>query len=84
MRRQAEWEAHAVFMDKLAQDGFIVAGGPLGGEDDAPRYARGHRYRRRRSRGANGRGSVDADGNAADGQRRAVDRVAWKTRSRVA
>ena len=37
MRRQAEWEAHAAFMDALESEGFIVAGGPLGGEDDAAR-----------------------------------------------
>jgi uncharacterized protein YciI len=37
MRRQAEWDSHAAFMDDLAADGFIVAGGPLGGEDDARR-----------------------------------------------
>lgn len=37
MRRQLEWEAHAAFMDALEADGFIVAGGPLGGEDDALR-----------------------------------------------
>jgi uncharacterized protein YciI len=37
MRKQAEWEAHAAFMDALANDGFIAAGGPLGGEDDAAR-----------------------------------------------
>ena len=37
MRRQAEWDAHAAFMDALDADGFIVAGGPLGTEDAAPR-----------------------------------------------
>ncbi len=37
MRRQAEWEAHAAFMDALESEGFIVAGGPLGDEDDAAR-----------------------------------------------
>src|ERR1700693_1240426 len=37
MRRQAQWDAHAAFMDDLANRGIIVAGGPLGGEDDAPR-----------------------------------------------
>jgi uncharacterized protein YciI len=37
MRRQSEWKAHAAFMNALAEEGFIVAGGPLGGEDDAPR-----------------------------------------------
>jgi uncharacterized protein YciI len=37
MRRQAEWESHAAFMDNLAREKFIVAGGPLGGEDDARR-----------------------------------------------
>jgi uncharacterized protein YciI len=28
---QPEWPAHAAFMDALADDGFIVLGGPLGG-----------------------------------------------------
>jgi uncharacterized protein YciI len=37
MRRQAEWEAHAQYMDALVDAGFILAGGPLGGEDDARR-----------------------------------------------
>lgn len=37
MRRQDAWEEHAAFMDALADEGFIIAGGPLGGEDDAPR-----------------------------------------------
>jgi len=37
MREQREWDAHAAFMDELADTGFIIAGGPLGGEDDAPR-----------------------------------------------
>ena len=35
--RQAEWEAHAAFMDALADRGVIVAGGPLGREDEAAR-----------------------------------------------
>jgi len=37
MRGQDGWDAHAAFMDALAAGGFIVAGGPLGGEDDARR-----------------------------------------------
>jgi uncharacterized protein YciI len=37
MRRQSEWEAHAAFMDALESEGFIVAGGPLGDEDEAVR-----------------------------------------------
>jgi uncharacterized protein YciI len=37
MRRQDEWDAHAAFMDVLTAEGFILAGGPLGGEDDARR-----------------------------------------------
>lgn len=37
MRRQAEWDAHASFMDALTDERFIIAGGPLGGEDDALR-----------------------------------------------
>ncbi len=37
MRQQAEWLAHAALMDALESEGFIVAGGPLGGEDDAAR-----------------------------------------------
>jgi uncharacterized protein YciI len=30
MRDQERWEDHAAFMDGLADDGFIVLGGPLG------------------------------------------------------
>ena len=37
MRGQDAWEEHAAFMDALADEGFILAGGPLGTEDDAPR-----------------------------------------------
>jgi uncharacterized protein YciI len=32
MREQEGWEEHAVFMDALAEEGFIVLGGPLGNE----------------------------------------------------
>jgi uncharacterized protein YciI len=32
MRAQDRWDAHAAFMDALAEEGFIVLGGPLGGE----------------------------------------------------
>jgi hypothetical protein len=32
MREQEGWEEHAAFMDGLADEGFIVAGGPLGDE----------------------------------------------------
>ena len=30
MQDQAEWSEHASFMDALADDGFMVLGGPLG------------------------------------------------------
>jgi uncharacterized protein YciI len=30
MREQEAWDAHATFMDALADEGFIVLGGPLG------------------------------------------------------
>ena len=30
MRGQLAWDAHAVFMNGLARDGFIVLGGPFG------------------------------------------------------
>jgi uncharacterized protein YciI len=30
IRSQALWDEHAAFMDRLAADGFIVLGGPLG------------------------------------------------------
>jgi uncharacterized protein len=30
MRQQKGWEKHAAFMDALADDGFVVLGGPLG------------------------------------------------------
>jgi uncharacterized protein YciI len=31
MREQDAWDAHADFMDALAESGFIVLGGPLAG-----------------------------------------------------
>jgi uncharacterized protein YciI len=37
MREQLKWPEHAAFMDALEAEGFIVAGGPLGHEDKAPR-----------------------------------------------
>ena len=37
MRQQAGWEAHAAYMDALVDEGFMVLGGPLGGENDAAR-----------------------------------------------
>lgn len=37
MRAQKGFAEHAAFMDALADEGFILAGGPLGGEDDAAR-----------------------------------------------
>jgi hypothetical protein len=30
LREQEGWAAHAVFMDGLAEEGFITVGGPLG------------------------------------------------------
>jgi uncharacterized protein YciI len=30
MREQKEWAEHAVFMNRLAEEGFVVLGGPLG------------------------------------------------------
>ncbi len=30
MRQQVMWDEHAAFMDALADEGFIVLGGPLG------------------------------------------------------
>lgn len=37
MRQQDQWTEHAAFMDELEHEGTILAGGPLGGEDDAAR-----------------------------------------------
>jgi uncharacterized protein len=34
MRSQALWAEHAVFMDALAADGFVVLGGPLGSGEE--------------------------------------------------
>lgn len=31
MRQQEQWEAHAAFMDALADEGFVILGGPLWG-----------------------------------------------------
>lgn len=33
MREQDGWDAHAAFMDALAEEGFVVLGGPLGDGD---------------------------------------------------
>ena len=30
MRQQERWDEHAAFMDALANEGFVVLGGPLG------------------------------------------------------
>src|SRR5436309_185221 len=32
-REQRDWDAHAVFMDSLVEDGFVLLGGPLGDVD---------------------------------------------------
>lgn len=34
MRSQKQWTEHALFMDRLAADGFIILGGPLGDGED--------------------------------------------------
>jgi uncharacterized protein YciI len=34
MRQQERWNDHATFMDALADEGFIVLGGPLGEGDN--------------------------------------------------
>jgi uncharacterized protein YciI len=33
MREQDRWDEHAAFMDALADEGFVVFGGPLGDGD---------------------------------------------------
>jgi uncharacterized protein YciI len=40
MEEQAEWPAHAVFMNALHRDGFVVLGGPLEGTPDVLLIAR--------------------------------------------
>ena len=30
MREQGDWDGHAVFMNALAEEGFVVLGGPIG------------------------------------------------------
>jgi len=32
LEEQSDWEAHAAFMDRLVDDGFVVLGGPLADE----------------------------------------------------
>jgi len=32
MEEQTGWQEHAAFMDALVEDGFLVLGGPVGGE----------------------------------------------------
>ncbi len=34
MRAQAKWAEHAVFMNALAAEGFVVLGGPLGSGEE--------------------------------------------------
>ena len=34
MEAQQEWSEHATFMNRLAADGFVVLGGPIGNEGD--------------------------------------------------
>ena len=34
LEEQAEWSAHAVFMNALHRDGFVLLGGPLDGTPD--------------------------------------------------
>jgi hypothetical protein len=40
MEEQAEWREHAVFMNALHRDGFIMLGGPLDGTPDVLLIAR--------------------------------------------
>ena len=34
LEQQADWDAHAAFMDNLERDGFVALGGPLDGTRD--------------------------------------------------
>jgi uncharacterized protein YciI len=34
MRQQKQWAEHAAFMDALADDGFVILGGPLGEREE--------------------------------------------------
>ena len=34
LEQQVDWDAHAILMDRLAEEGFIVLGGPLEGSDE--------------------------------------------------
>jgi len=34
MRQQEQWGKHAAFMDALADDGFVILGGPLGDDEE--------------------------------------------------
>lgn len=34
LERQADWDAHASFMEALEQEGFVVLGGPLEGTSE--------------------------------------------------
>jgi uncharacterized protein YciI len=34
IRAQDAWDQHAAFMDQLVDDGFVVAGGPVGGGEE--------------------------------------------------
>lgn len=36
LEEQSDWQAHASFMDRLVEAGFVVLGGPLGDEHRVP------------------------------------------------
>ena len=42
MERQADWRAHADFMNRLAAEGFALLVGPLEGTDDVLLIVRAH------------------------------------------
>jgi uncharacterized protein YciI len=33
VRQQEGWDEHAAFMDRLAEEGFVVLGGPIDGDE---------------------------------------------------
>ncbi len=39
MREQEDWAGHATFMNALADDGFVVLGGPIGDGTDTVRVS---------------------------------------------
>ena len=78
LREQDGWDEHARFMDGLVEDGFIVLGGPLGGDREILHAVSAPSEEAVRERLATGQ--LGAQRDADDQVDRALDRLARRPR----